>query len=66
MAVTHTFKYCRNTQNGIEERVETRELTAKAAIKFHCLDCSGGLSKEVRECEIGNCALWPFRPYQQK
>jgi len=65
MAVQHTFSYLRNTQNGLEQRTETRELTARTAIKFQCLDCSGGLSKEVRECAISTCPLWVFRPYQK-
>lgn len=65
MAIKHTFKYCRNTVKGIETRTETRELTARTAIKFHCLDCSGGFSKDVSECHISDCPLWAFRPYQK-
>lgn len=31
------------------------------AIKRHCLDCSGSSKKEVRECIIQDCPLYPFR-----
>lgn len=31
------------------------------AIKAKCLDCQGGSHAEVRRCEVGSCALWPFR-----
>lgn len=64
MPTTHTFQYCRNTAKGIKVRTETRDLTARTAIKFQCLDCSGGFSKDVRDCQIITCPLWIFRPYQ--
>ncbi len=38
----------------------------KAAVKLKCLDCSGGYKKEVSLCEIKECALWHFRPYQKR
>jgi hypothetical protein len=31
------------------------------AIRAKCLDCSGGMQSEVRDCLIRNCALYPFR-----
>lgn len=31
------------------------------AIRAKCLDCAGGSPAEVRRCEVGSCALWPFR-----
>lgn len=30
------------------------------AIRAKCIECSGS-AKEVRECDIGDCALHPFR-----
>ena len=65
MAVKHTFKYLKSTGDGVELRTETRELTRSQAIKFNCLDCSGGLTAEVKACEIKTCPLWCFRPYQK-
>ena len=65
MAKKHTFKYLKSTSDGVDERIETRELTRSQAIKFNCLDCSGGLTAEVRDCEIKTCPLWVFRPYQK-
>ena len=35
--------------------------TPVKSIRKKCLDCSGGSVKEVRECEITDCALYPFR-----
>lgn len=32
-----------------------------AAIRANCLECSGGSRKQVRNCEIKNCKLWPYR-----
>ena len=31
------------------------------AIHKHCLDCSGGSRKEVQNCKIKGCSLYPFR-----
>lgn len=32
-----------------------------AAIRANCLECSGGSRKQVRNCEIKHCKLWPYR-----
>lgn len=66
MAVKHTFNYLRSTSNGVEKRTETKNLTRNQAIKFLCLDCSGGFTTEVASCQIQTCPLWAFRPYQRK
>jgi hypothetical protein len=31
------------------------------AIRAKCLDCSGGMPSEVRDCLVKNCSLYPFR-----
>ena len=31
------------------------------AIKLKCLECSCGSLKEVKECVIPDCALYPYR-----
>ncbi len=36
-------------------------LTPVKSIRKKCIDCSGGSLKEVRECVIPDCALFPFR-----
>ena len=40
------------------------------AIRGKCLDCCAFSEREVRECELQACALWPFRmasnPYRQR
>jgi hypothetical protein len=35
-----------------------------AAVKLMCLDCSGWVKPEIRDCVITSCPLYPFRPYQ--
>ena len=35
--------------------------TPLKAIKKHCLECSGYEKKQVRECVITDCPLFPFR-----
>jgi hypothetical protein len=36
-------------------------VTPMKAIRAKCIDCAGGSEKEVRECRILSCALWPYR-----
>lgn len=36
-------------------------LTPLKAIRAHCIECSGGEKKEVRECPIVRCTLYPYR-----
>ena len=31
------------------------------AIRKHCLDCCCGSHKEVRECTVIKCAIYPYR-----
>lgn len=31
------------------------------AIRAKCLDCSGGMRKEVTGCKLKDCPLWPYR-----
>jgi hypothetical protein len=35
-----------------------------AAVRLMCLDCSGWVKPEIRDCVIIACPLYPFRPYQ--
>ena len=35
--------------------------TPLKSIRLKCLDCSGGLRKEVKLCPIKDCPLYPFR-----
>ncbi len=38
-----------------------KRLTPLKAIRAKCLDCSCGSSKEVRNCPIEKCPLYPHR-----
>jgi hypothetical protein len=53
MAYQHTIK----TKKG----TETVSLTPMRAIRRRCLDCCNWQEKEVRNCQVETCALWPFR-----
>jgi len=53
MAIEHTFKF--------KGDFKTKKLTGMSAIREKCLDCSNWNEAEVRNCEIKDCALWPFR-----
>ena len=35
--------------------------TLLVAIRAKCLDCSGGMRKEVHGCKLRDCPLWPYR-----
>ena len=38
-----------------------KNLTPIQSIRKHCLECSGNAYKEVKECPIVDCLLYPFR-----
>jgi hypothetical protein len=67
MAFNHTFKYLYSGK----EVEETKSISAQKAIRYKCLDCSGGSPAEIRGCGIQKCPLWPFRmgknrPFDEK
>jgi len=37
-----------------------------AAVKMKCLECCCWQRNDVRGCPIEGCALWLYRPYQEK
>jgi len=45
----------------MDSRQRNKRLTPIKSIRKHCLECSGGSVKEVRECIIENCPLYPYR-----
>lgn len=53
MSIEHTFM--------TTEGPETRVLTKAKAIRFKCIDCSGGFPSEVAKCTCHDCVLYPFR-----
>lgn len=38
-----------------------KALTPMKAMRAKCLDCCCGEVKEVRNCPITNCPIWPYR-----
>lgn len=49
----HTSKIDRDRRNG--------KMTRAKAIHYHCIDCMGYQSYEVKKCANTNCPLWEFR-----
>ena len=37
------------------------KLTPIKAIRAKCIDCSGRDLREIRECAITKCPIWPYR-----
>ena len=55
----------KNTPERFHSLVEkVREGSMSAAVKLNCLDCSGYITAEVRLCQIKQCPMYAFRPYQ--
>ena len=42
-----------------------RSGSKSAAIKLNCLECSGYVTDDVRNCVCTQCPLYAFRPYQR-
>ena len=38
-----------------------KKMTPVKSIRAKCIDCCCGDLREVRECPIKNCPLWPYR-----
>lgn len=36
------------------------------AIRANCLDCCGGSRREVKNCKIDYCKLWPYRKREDR
>ena len=36
-------------------------LTPIKAIRAYCVECSGGMTKEVKLCNVEKCPLYPYR-----
>ena len=51
----------RQMGQGGEIGMDEKKLTPIKAIRAKCIDCSCGQLKEVRECPITRCPLYPYR-----
>lgn len=49
------------TNKRFKFMLSNKGITPLKAIKKHCLECSGYEKKQVRECVIKDCVLFPFR-----
>lgn len=53
--------------NGAYRRTYDKAMAGesmRAAVNGKCCDCMGWVKKEIRQCNIVTCTLWPYRPYQ--
>ena len=48
-------------ENVLKEENMEKQLTPVKAIRAKCIDCCCGEKKEVRECNMAECPLWPYR-----
>ena len=52
------------------ERFLKHPTSRKFAIHAHCYECVGRDSdpyqSQISNCELKDCALWAFRPYQKR
>lgn len=51
---------------GVFRSVYASQASPRQAIKAKCLECCWMDVAGIRECTATACALWGFRPYQQK
>jgi hypothetical protein len=49
------------SQSSTEYDARNRVRNANTGIRAFCLGCMGGDRVLVRQCQTGNCPLWPFR-----
>ncbi len=46
---------------GVIKRYKEKVTNRGTAIRAKCIECSGGVLSEVRECRVTACALFPYR-----
>jgi hypothetical protein len=55
---------------GVIKRYKDKVTNRSSAIRAKCVECSGGMLSEVRECRVVACALHPYRlgtdPFNKK
>ncbi len=49
-----------------QKRLDGIGTSMMKAIRLHCLDCSGGIYAEVRNCNCRTCALWVLKDNKRK
>ena len=61
-------KYCEHIpqiyQNVYRKAMQGKSL--RAAINAKCQDCTNWQRKEIENCLVTTCSLFPYRPYQKK
>jgi hypothetical protein len=59
-----------NTKHESSETKKEKRITPLNSIRQHCLWCCCDSMKEVRQCSVTDCKLYPFRmgknPFQKR
>lgn len=56
----------RSASKNPAEKALANPKSMRAAINAKCYDCTGQQINEIRLCEMTDCPLYKFRPYQPK
>ncbi len=46
---------------AVVARYKAKVTNRATAIRAMCIECSGGMLSEVRDCQVKKCALYPYR-----
>ncbi|PLX71314.1 MAG: hypothetical protein C0602_01530 [Denitrovibrio sp.] len=49
----------------LEKHLNGIRITRNEAIIAKCYDCEGGYSDGIKECNISDCPLHPYNPYNK-
>ena len=49
----------RDKYPGLAKRADTG--SRQAAMRLFCIECMGGIARDVSGCKSTACALWPYR-----
>ena len=56
----HQFNMVKHTYIT-KKGTETKDISVLRAIRLKCLDCSGWVKDDVKNCHLKDCALWIYR-----
>ena len=63
----HQVKYVQSIPNNFQLLYLKACNNSKAsALKFKCVECANFSPSEVTACSVNTCALWVYRPYQNR
>jgi len=60
------YRWVPKSGENIYLRCHTGKVPLRERIKLKCMDCCCWDRKEITECHLTQCGLWPERPYRKK